>query len=121
MTFCIAFHSYKGGTGKTTIASNLSAYLANRGNIVVLLDMDLYSPSLHTYFRIDSKKWINDFLYSSTNVNIKDIIVELPLFSPIDKNEKTNILKQSGQESTNHGLQQDKKNGKLFLGLALMK
>lgn len=51
MTYCIAFHSYKGGTGKTTIASNLSAHFVNQGKKVVLIDLDLYSPSLQTYFK----------------------------------------------------------------------
>ena len=41
----IAFHSYKGGTGKTTLAVNLSANLSSKGYHVLLVDMDVYAPS----------------------------------------------------------------------------
>jgi MinD-like ATPase involved in chromosome partitioning or flagellar assembly len=46
----IAFHSYKGGTGKTTIAANFAAMLAKKVYRVFLMDLDVYAPSLHTYF-----------------------------------------------------------------------
>ncbi len=62
MTSCIAFHSYKGGTGKTTIAANLAALLAKKGYRVFLLDLDVYAPSLQAYFGTKPKRWINDFL-----------------------------------------------------------
>jgi MinD-like ATPase involved in chromosome partitioning or flagellar assembly len=115
MTFCIAFHSYKGGTGKTTIASNLSAHLANQGSVVVLLDLDLYSPSLHTYFRITPEKWINDFLYSSAKV--KDIIFDLPLDYNRDEDAENNNLGASKLKGIPYSKRLDEK-GRLLLGLA---
>ena len=48
MTKCIAFHSYKGGTGKTTLAGNFAAVLAKLGFRVCLLDLDVYAPSLQS-------------------------------------------------------------------------
>ena len=36
----IAFVNEKGGSGKTTLAINVSAWLAEQGNKVLLLDMD---------------------------------------------------------------------------------
>jgi MinD-like ATPase involved in chromosome partitioning or flagellar assembly len=96
MTYSIAFHSYKGGTGKTTIASNLSAFLAKKGYKVCLLDLDIYAPSLQTYFEITPKKWINDYLYS--NAKFEDVVTDLsPLITP--------------------EMERSSSNGKLYVGL----
>lgn len=65
---CIAFHSYKGGTGKTTIASNCAALLAKRGFKVALLDLDVYAPSLLAYFQKEPKNWLNDYLLGEAEV-----------------------------------------------------
>lgn len=75
MTQCIAFHSYKGGTGKTTIACNLAAMLSSKGYNVSLLDLDVYAPSLHAYFDCNPNKWINDLLFE--NIDVHDIMVDV--------------------------------------------
>lgn len=71
----LAFHSYKGGTGKTTLISNLAATYAQRGLNICLLDFDLYAPSLISYFRKQPKFYINNLL--SGEVGISDILVDL--------------------------------------------
>lgn len=75
MASCIAFHSYKGGTGKTTIAANLAALLAKKGYRVFLLDLDVYAPSLQAYFDTEPNKFINDFLNGTAE--IRDVVVDL--------------------------------------------
>ncbi len=75
MTRSIAFHSYKGGTGKTTIAANLAAKLASVGHNVTLLDLDVYAPSLHVYFDYYPEKWLNDLL--SDNAELSDVMVDM--------------------------------------------
>jgi cellulose biosynthesis protein BcsQ len=65
MKKCIAFHSYKGGTGKSTISSNISVLLVKRGYNVLLIDMDVYAPTLQTYFSYEPKYWINNFLFNT--------------------------------------------------------
>lgn len=75
MTRCIAFHSYKGGTGKTTIASNFAALLAKKGHNVCLLDLDVYAPSVQAYFEMKPKWWINDYLNNEAEVG--DVLNDL--------------------------------------------
>jgi chromosome partitioning protein len=75
MTKCIAFHSYKGGTGKTTIAANLAALLAKKGYRVFLIELDVYAPSLHAYFEKEPIKWLNDFLNGTAEVG--DVMMDL--------------------------------------------
>lgn len=90
MTKCIALHSYKGGTGKSTISSNLSASLANKGLTAVLLDVDVYAPSLQDYFQWQPKKSINDYLFE--NANIDEVIHDL---SPVLNKFRSNDGEQS--------------------------
>jgi MinD-like ATPase involved in chromosome partitioning or flagellar assembly len=71
----LAFHSYKGGTGKTTLVSNLAASYAQQGLNVCLLDFDLYAPSLTTYFQKKPDFYINNLL--TGQVSISKILVDL--------------------------------------------
>jgi MinD-like ATPase involved in chromosome partitioning or flagellar assembly len=75
LTKCIAFHSYKGGTGKTTIGANFAACLTRKGYKVSLIDLDVYAPSLQSYFDVEPSKSINDYLYS--NAEVEDVMVDM--------------------------------------------
>ena len=75
MKKCIAFHSYKGGTGKSTISANISVLLVKRGYNVLLLDMDVYAPTLQTYFSQEPKYWINNFLFNTAE--FENVIYDL--------------------------------------------
>ena len=86
MSKCIAFHSYKGGTGKTTLAANFAASLAKQGYKVFLLDFDVYAPSLQSYFESEPKKWINDFLFEKAE--LKEVVLDL-----------THLIKGSGKST----------------------
>ena len=98
MPRCIAFHSYKGGTGKTTRACNLAAMLSLKGYNVSLLDLDVYAPSLHAYFDYSPNKWINDLLFENSDLN--EIMVDM-----------TSTL-------TKHAADRTKKMGKLLVGFS---
>jgi chromosome partitioning protein len=111
-TKCIAFHSYKGGTGKTTLASNLAATLVRKGYRVCLLDLDVYAPSLQSYFGIRPIKWINDYLDS--NADVGDVMLDL-----------TNIVGKTGVTSYDikdsaSGLNLSRE-GKLWVGFSSAK
>ncbi len=92
-----AFHSYKGGTGKTTLISNIAALYAARGLRVCLLDFDLYAPSLTSYFRKTPGASLNDLL--NGDVNISDVLVDVSaeqgfngkLFLGFSSNKKEDI------------------------------
>lgn len=58
----------KGGVGKSFITANLGVLLAKQGMRVLLIDLDLGGPNLHTFFGIDTlKTGLSDFL----NKNVK--------------------------------------------------
>jgi septum site-determining protein MinD len=64
----IALHSYKGGTGKTVISSNLAVIYARSARKVVLLDYDFRAPSLHVVFKFKPKHWLNDFIDGNCSI-----------------------------------------------------
>jgi chromosome partitioning protein len=103
MASCIAFHSYKGGTGKTTIAANLAALLAKKGHRVFLLDLDVYAPSLQAYFEKEPKRWINDFLNGTAEVG--DVIMDL-----------TPAIEEVYHNSSSSAKEKEKITGKLWVG-----
>ncbi len=80
---CFTLHSYKGGTGKTTLVANIAAILAQEGKNVAVLDLDFQAPSLHTLIGISTKtKYINDFLDGS--VSHQDILNDMPSSFSLD-------------------------------------
>ncbi len=92
MTHCIAIHSYKGGTGKTTIAANAAALLVKMGKRVALLDLDVYAPSLHNYFKMTPKKWINDFLDNNADIYETMIDITTALYNENKEKHEKSIM-----------------------------
>jgi len=74
LTKTMAFHSYKGGTGKTSLVVNLGALYAKQGANVCILDYDFRAPSLNVLFKEKPKLWLNDYLDGRCDIN--DTIVE---------------------------------------------
>src|SRR5438132_1434148 len=77
MTKVIAVHSFKGGTGKTTLTANLAAVLA-RDRRVGVMDLDLSGPGLHVLFGLkksEIKATLTDiFLGDATPA---DVVIDL--------------------------------------------
>src|SRR5437879_13926822 len=73
MTKVIAVHSFKGGTGKTTLTANLAATLALHHRVGVM-DLDLSGPGLHVLFGLkkgEVKATMTDiFLGDATPSNV---------------------------------------------------
>jgi len=72
----IAFHSHKGGTGKTLISANLAVILAKSGNDVCILDYDFRAPSQYLLFKQHPSHWLDEFLLEKCS--IEEAIVNLP-------------------------------------------
>ena len=78
----LAFHSYKGGTGKTTLITNLAALYAMGGMKVCLLDFDLYAPSLSMYFRKKPTLYLNNLLRGELDqpngaIDVSSLVVDV--------------------------------------------
>jgi len=59
----VAFHSVRGGTGKSVLSLNLAYLLSNAGYKVVLIDYDMRAPSLYFMLKKPSvNKFLNDYL-----------------------------------------------------------
>jgi len=80
----ISFFSFKGGVGRTALLTNLGAYWASWGKVVVLMDLDLMAPGL-AYSPL-----AGPYLYPEGNgLGMSDLIAALkPLTGDPDQDEK---------------------------------
>src|SRR5213596_2528347 len=77
MAKVIAVHSFKGGTGKTTLTANLAAILAMHHRVGVM-DLDLSGPGLHVLFGLkkgEVKATLTDIFLGDANP--ADVIIDL--------------------------------------------
>lgn len=73
--FALMVHSYRGGTGKTLLATNLAAAYAKNGK-VCLLDYDFSAPSLQGLLKVPEPDfWINDLLNGECEID--EVVTEV--------------------------------------------
>ena len=68
----VAVQSFRGGTGKSSIVSNLAVNPAGQGKRVGIIDIDLPSPSIHMLLGLADtsiNKTINDYLWSNCELH----------------------------------------------------
>jgi len=78
MTTTIITNSFRGGTGKSTVISNVGSYLASIGMKVIIVDADIVSPGVHAIFGLDASsfdKTLTDYLTGGANVS--DIVYDI--------------------------------------------
>ena len=79
--------------------------MAKKGYRVFLLDLDVYAPSLQSYFETNPKKWINDFLFE--NAELKEVVLD---FTPLIESLR------GGSTSNNAEIKGKTKRGQLWVG-----
>ena len=78
MTKVIMTSSFRGGTGKSTVLSNLASSLANLGKKVIIIDADIISPGIHAIFGLNQNsfdKTLTDYLLG--DADIEDILYDI--------------------------------------------
>jgi septum site-determining protein MinD len=111
----VVAHSFRGGTGKSGIISNVAACLGCRGKRVCIIDTDVQSPGVHVFFGLepkDTKQSLNEYLWGNCTIEeaAKDVSDRLPgvkeaggkvflIPSSIGVNDITKILKEGYEVS----------------------
>jgi pilus assembly protein CpaE len=69
----VTVHSSKGGVGKSFVASNLAVLLAQRGNDVVLVDLDLQSGDLALMLQLHPRRTLYDATRESERLDEAEV------------------------------------------------
>ncbi len=92
MTKMISIHSFRGGTGKSTITANLATTLAHSGKRVAIVDTDIQSPGVHILFGLSGDREglsLNDFVWG--DAELRDAAIDVtPPTSPQAHNDADN-------------------------------
>ncbi|GAB4420687.1 MAG: MinD/ParA family protein [Anaerolineales bacterium] len=67
----IAFHSFRRGTGRTSLMSSVTALMAQKGKRVGIIDANLQSPSAHILFDLpdeDVSQTLNNYLWGECEI-----------------------------------------------------
>ncbi|MHC1686384.1 MAG: MinD/ParA family protein [Methanothrix sp.] len=111
----IVAHSFRGGTGKSSIIANVAVCLGCRGYRVCIIDTDVQSPGVHVFFGFkpeETKPSLNDYLWGNCTIEeaARDVSDKLPgvdeaggrvflVPSSIGVNDITKILKEGYEVS----------------------
>jgi MinD-like ATPase involved in chromosome partitioning or flagellar assembly len=74
----VSIHSFRRGTGKSTLIANTAALLAAEGRQVGVIDVNLHSPSIHLLFGLKEKEirhTLNDYLWA--RCAMEDIVYDV--------------------------------------------
>ena len=93
--------SGKGGTGKTTVVSNLAVAISSIGKSVLVFDADMSLANLDISFGVKPKKTIVDFVEGKATlqeviIKVRDNIFMIPALSGLSEMEKLTQLQRSG-------------------------
>ncbi|NJR49613.1 MAG: MinD/ParA family protein [Leptolyngbyaceae cyanobacterium CSU_1_3] len=92
MSEIISIHSFRGGTGKSNVTSNLATLIARSGKRVGVVDTDIQSPGIHILFGLEEEQiryTLNDYLWG--RCAIEEAVYDL---TPMLKQKQTFFGKQ---------------------------
>ncbi len=72
MSHIICVHSFRHGTGKSSLTANLAVCLARQGQRVGIIDTDFQAPGIHTLFDVDPDHLdpaLNYYLWSDVSLD----------------------------------------------------
>ena len=75
----VAVGGAKGGVGKSILSANLAAKLACHGHRVLLIDLDLGSANLHTYFGLPMPSASVADVLAGAEQSLESVFVETPV------------------------------------------
>lgn len=86
MAKIISIHSFRGGTGKSNIAANITTLLAAAGQRVGVIDTDIQSPGIHNLFHLNGDAMphaLNDYLWGRCSIEQAATDVTANLDAPV--------------------------------------
>lgn len=92
MSKIISIHSYRGGTGKSSLTANIASCIASAGYRVGIIDTDLPSPGIHVLFNVNLDKLphkLNDFLWG--RCAIKNVVYDVSPILPKEKSDRSQL------------------------------
>jgi len=84
MAQIVSIHSYRRGTGKSSLVANLAILLAEAGKRVGIVEAAVQAPSLHRPFRLpefEISSTLNEFLLDKSGIiqAVRDVTQRLPV------------------------------------------
>ena len=77
-THLVGIHSYRGGSGKTTLAANLAVLAARAGSRVAVIDGDLQAPALHVALGVEPKRILHSISeFVQKQCEIHEVAIDL--------------------------------------------
>jgi len=86
MAKILAFHSFRRGTGRTSILASLSVLLARQGKRIGIVDTNIQSPSAHILFNLQDKDigfTLDNFLWGESA--LEQTIYDVSKVAKVDK------------------------------------